>query len=330
MRFASEVVSFRSARSFGAKILAAVVAIVALVYTIIEAPESGWTSAQTITGFALSLAALLVFIRVELAAPHPMLDVALFRDLRFSAAAGAITVSYFALFGFIFLVTQFFQFVRDDSPLGTGLRFLPVAGSIAVASLIGGFLAPRLGSKLVVTAGMVLLASSFLWISTMSADASYATTIVGQMVLMGAGLGLISTPATESIMQVLPPARAGVGSAVNDATREFGGTLGVAVIGSIFSSVYAAKIASTAGDLLDGSQVRAAEESVGVGRALADVVPGLGPLVDEAFMDGFGTACLIVGILCLAGAVFTLVALPGNRATAANDPVEAEGQGAEV
>ena len=141
-----------------------------------------------------------------------MLDVTLFRDRRFSAASGAVTITFFALFGFIFLVTQYFQFVRGYGTLSTGARILPVALSIAVASVVGAALAPRIGTKVVVTTGMVLFGTAFLWISTASVDTSYARVIVPQMVLMGLGMGLISTPATESILLVLPPARAGVGS----------------------------------------------------------------------------------------------------------------------
>ena len=163
-----------------------------------------------------------------------------------------MTITFFALFGFIFLVTQYFQFVRGYGTLSTGARILPVALSIAVASVVGAHLAPRIGTKVVVTTGLLLFGGAFLWISTVAVDTSYATVIVPQMVLMGLGMGLISTPATESILLVLPPARAGVGSAVNDATRELGGTLGVAVVGSLFSSVYAAHLADGAFGRLPG------------------------------------------------------------------------------
>ncbi|QBR92731.1 MFS transporter [Nocardioides euryhalodurans] len=284
-----------------------------LTWTIIEAPEAGWTSTQTLLGFGATLVLLSVFLRLEHRAEHPMLDITLFRDRRFSAAAAAVTISYFALFGFIFLITQFFQFVRDYSALGTGTRILPVALSIAISSIVGGLLAPRIGVKVVVATGMALLGASFLWISTMEADADYATTIVGQMILMGAGLGLISTPATESIMQVLPPARAGVGSAVNDATRELGGTLGVAVVGSLFSSLYASRLVELLEGRLPSDQLRAAEDSVGVADAIGAQVPGVAAAMEEAFMSGLGAACVMIGVLCVAGAVFSLVALPGNR-----------------
>ena len=239
-----------------------------LTYTIIEAPEAGWHSQRTLGGFLLSAALLAAFVASERRAVHPMLDLTLFRDRRFSAASGAVTVTFFALFGFIFLITQYFQLVRDYGTLSTGARILPVALSIAVASVAGAALAPRIGTRVVVTTGLLLFSSSFLWISTVGVDTSYAHVIVPQMVLMGLGMGLITTPATESILLVLPPARAGVGSAVNDATRELGGTLGVAVVGSIFSSVYAAHLADGAFGRLPSGALASAQDSVGAARAI--------------------------------------------------------------
>ena len=164
--------------------------------------------------------------------------------------------------------------------------------------------------------GMTLLGSSFLWISTVAVDAPYPTVIVPQMLLMGTGLGLISTPATESILQVLPPARAGIGSAVNDATRELGGTLGVAVIGSLFSSLYADRLAERLGQVPGGpdpATLDAAAESVAVADALAVADPRLLEGVNDAFLLGLHTGCLVIGTMCLLGAVFSLVALPGRR-----------------
>ena len=288
-----------------------------LTYTIIEASERGWTSAATLGGFAGSAVLVAAFIALERRTPHPMLDVTLFRDRRFSAAAVAVTISYFALFGFIFLITQYFQFVRDFSALGTGARILPVATSIAVASIIGGLLAPRIGTKVVVSTGMALLGSAFLWVGTVPVDAPYATVIVPQMVLMGLGLGLISTPATESILQVLPPARAGVGSAVNDATRELGGTLGVAVIGSLFSSLYADELVERLRGL-PSATVDQAADSVAFSDALATADPTLLDAVNSAFLVGLHAGCLTIGTLCLLGAVFSAVALPGRRFAAAH------------
>jgi EmrB/QacA subfamily drug resistance transporter len=283
-----------------------------LTWTIIEAPEYGWSSVQTLAGFAVVALLLVAFVRRERRTPHPMLDVTLFKDRRFSAASGAVTITFFALFGFIFLITQYFQFIRGYGTLSTGARILPVALSIAAASVVGALLAPRIGTKVVVTTGLVLFGLSFLWISTVAVDTSYATVIVPQMVLMGLGMGLISTPATESILLVLPPARAGVGSAVNDATRELGGTLGVAVVGSLFSSVYSASLADGDFGRLSGAALARAQDSVGAAQAIAGSQPGLVTAMHDAFMAGLQTSSLVVGLLCLVGAVVALAALPGR------------------
>ena len=284
-----------------------------LTWTIIEAPDRGWTSAATLGGFAAAAVLAMVFVSLERRAQHPMLDVTLFLDRRFSAACAAVTISFFALFGFIFLITQFFQFLRDYSALSTGVRILPVAISIAVASIVGGQLAPRIGTKSVVGTGLALLGTSFLWISTLDIDVSYATTIVPEMVLMGLGLGLVTTPATESIMQVLPPARAGVGSAVNDATRELGGTLGVAIVGSLFSSLYGAKLVTLLDGRLDPETLEAARGSVGFTDALGAQVPGVTEAMQIAFIDGLSRGSLVIGLLCLVGSAIAWTFLPATR-----------------
>lgn len=294
-------------------LVVSVAALGSLVWTIIEAPEHGWTSVTTLGGFTVAAVLVLLFVVVERTAAHPMLDVTLFLDRRFSAACGAVTIAFFALFGFIFLITQFFQFLRDYSALDTGVRILPVALSIAVASVAGGQLAPRIGTKAVVGTGLAMLGASFLGVSAIGVDVDYATTIVPLMVLMGLGLGLITTPATESIMQVLPPARAGVGSAVNDATRELGGTLGVAVVGSLFSSLYGARLAGLLEGRVDPATLEQMRDSVGFTDAVAARVPGVSEAMEVAFMDGLSRGCLVVGLLCLAGSAVAWAVLPATR-----------------
>ncbi|KQP27568.1 MFS transporter [Aeromicrobium sp. Leaf272] len=302
-----------------------VAALGTLTYTITEGPEHGWRSIETLTGFAGAAALIAAFIAIERAVEHPMIDVTLFLDRRFSAACAAVTIAFFALFGFIFLITQFFQFIRDYTPLETGLRFLPVALSLAVASIVGAQLAPRIGTKLVVAPGLALLGGAFLWISQIPADVDYPTVVVPQMLMLGIGIGLVSTPATESIMQVLPPARAGVGSAVNDATRELGGTLGVAVVGSMFASRYADALRSALEGRVEGTVLDRAADSVGFADVAASQVPGLSAVVDASFLDGLELACVVVGVLCLVGAAAGLLALPGDR----YDPLDAEDEPAD-
>lgn len=290
-----------------------------LTWTIIEAPEHGWGSGETVAGLLVSGGLVLAFVLVERAVAHPMIDVSLFLDRRFSAACGAVTIAFFGLFGFIFLITQYFQFIQDLSPLQTGLRFLPVALALALASVAGGLLAPRIGTKLVVTPGLVLLGLGFLWVSDISADAPYLSVVVPQMLLLGSGIGLISTPATESILRVLPPARAGVGSAVNDATRELGGTLGVAVVGSLFASQYGDRLVALAQGRVPEAVLAEAADSVGFAYGVARQAPPFQVALDTAFLDGLAFGCVVVGALCLLGAVAALVSLPGDR----YDPAEA-------
>ncbi|GBE65358.1 MFS transporter [Mycobacterium sp. MFM001] len=283
-----------------------------LVYTIIEAPERGWRSDATLTGFAIALGLALAFVVLERRVEHPMLDVRLFTDRRFSAASGAVTVTFFALAGFIFLITQYFQVLREFSPLSTGARILPVALSIAVGSLVGGMLAPRVGTRAVVVTGLISFGTAMAWIAgSAEADTPYWTTIVLQMLLMGLGMGLIATPATESIMLVLPPARAGIGSAVNDATRELGSTMGVAVVGSVFSSIFGARLLDTA--FTATGKAAEAAESVPVAFGIAAGNPNLLAAAQDAFLSGLAVACTVVAGLCYAAALAGMVALPGRR-----------------
>ncbi len=301
----------------------------ALTFTVIEAPEHGWGSTFTFLGFAASAALIAGFVMVERAAEHPMLDVRLFADRRFSAASGAVTVTFFALAGFIFLITQYFQVVRDFGPLSTGARILPVAISIAIASVVGGILAPRVGTRAVVVTGLLFFGTAMAWIAwSVEVDTSYWATIVPQMVLMGLGMGLISTPATESIMLVLPPGRAGVGSAVNDATRELGATLGVAVIGSVFSSVFGARLLDSAFSAT--GQAETAADSVPLAMALAGADPALLAAVQDSFLSGLAVGCTVVAGLCFAAAVAGLVALPGRRFHAAKAAEAAETETADL
>lgn len=282
-----------------------------LVYTVIEAPARGWHGSASLFGFAVAAALALAFVALERDAEHPMLDVSLFRDRRFSAASGAVAVTFFALSGFIFLITQYFQVVRGYSPLSTGARILPVALSIAVASIVGGLLAPRIGTRAVVVTGLASFGAAMAWIAaSVEVGTPYWTTIVPQMALMGAGMGLISTPATESIMLVLPPARAGVGSAVNDATRELGSTLGVAVIGSVFSSIFGSRLLDSVFSAT--GRAREAAESAPVAFAMARGNAPLLTAAQHSFLRGLEVACSVIACLCFAAAVAGLAALPGR------------------
>jgi EmrB/QacA subfamily drug resistance transporter len=296
-------------------LLSASVAVGVLVYTIIEAPGWGWSSPPTLVGFAIALIVGVLFVAAERRTEYPMLDVSLFAERAFSAASGAVTVAFFALFGFIFLITQYMQFVRGYSALSTGARILPVALTIGLSSVIGANLAPRLGTRAIVAAGLTLLGGAFLWISQASTTLPYGVIAI-QMVMMGTGLGLTTAPATESILSVLPPAKAGVGSAVNDATRETGGTLGVAIIGSVYTSLYASRLLDGPASRLPGHLLHTVQSSVGAGYAVAARVPTdlhvpLLHSVTSSFMAGLHAGCFVAAGVCALGALGAQL-LPGR------------------
>jgi EmrB/QacA subfamily drug resistance transporter len=162
-------------------------AMVALVvYTIIEAPNHGWGSLRTLGSFAIAAVLAAAFVAWERRTDRPMLDVSLFRNPRFTAASASVAISFFALSGFIFLITQYSQFIKGWSPLSTGVRLLPVASCVAISSILGAKLAVRLGTKLIVATGLFLMAAFYLWVTTASASTAY-TTIAAQMVVSGPG-----------------------------------------------------------------------------------------------------------------------------------------------
>jgi predicted MFS family arabinose efflux permease len=306
-----------------------------LVYTIIEAPNQGWASARTIVGFALTALLAVAFVVWERRSEHPMLDLSLFRNPRFTAASASVAISFFALSGFIFLVTQYFQFLKGYGPLSTGVRLLPVASSVAISSVVGTRLAVRLGTKMVVASGLLLMAAFYVWVTTAATGTSYGT-ISLQMVVLGTGMGLTSAPATEAIMGVVPKAKAGVGSAVNDATRLLGGTLGVAVIGSVYASLYANKLTSALPAALSSAIARSAHESVGAALTVADSVghaghpalaAGIHNAASSAFFSGFHAANFVAAGVAAAGAMMALVLLPAQPTARSDDSVAAPSPG---
>jgi EmrB/QacA subfamily drug resistance transporter len=271
-----------------------VAGLVALVWAIIEAPSEGWTAAPVLGAGALGAAALTAFVVRQRRIAEPLLDVRLFKDPRFTAASSTITVLFFALFGFLFLSTQYLQFVLGYSPSAAGVRVLPYAGAMIVCAPLSSRLVASLGTKRVATAGMLLFAAGLAVAASISTSSGYGRLAVA-FLLMGAGMGLAGAPATESIMGSLPPERANIGSAVNDTTRELGGALGVAVVGSIASSLIT-------GQLADGVSAR------------------------DAFVHALARGSLVAAGVALLGALIAWRHLPAvARIDTPEDPVSISG-----
>ena len=299
-----------------------------LVYTTIEAPARGWQDQRTIGGYALGATSLVAFALWERRSPQPMLEVALFRDIRFSAASFSITVSFFGLFGFVFLITQYFQLVRGYDTLSAGVHTLPFAIATGIAAPLAPYLSARIGTKIVVPAGLVLMGAGFLVATQLGPDTAYFGPVVVSMLLIAAGLGLVTAPSTNAILAVLPPEKAGVGSAVNDVTRELGGAFGVAVVGAAFSSVYGPALAGRLGGLpLPPEALAAAQESAAAALAVARQAPEAAKavIIDAArtsFVDGMARGSAVCAGVALVGAVFAFLVLPRHLPTVDADALD--------
>ncbi len=283
------------------------VGLVAFVWAIIEAPSKGWTSAPVLAAGALAAVALVAFVVWQRRAAEPLLDVRLFANPRFTAASSTVMVLFFALFGFLFLSTQYLQFVLGYSPSAAGVRVLPYAAAMIVFAPLSSKLVAHLGTKRVATAGMLLFSAGLAVAATVTTSSGYGRLAIA-LVFMGAGMGLAGAPATESIMGSLPPARANIGSAVNDTTRELGGALGVAIVGSIMSSLYASGLPAGA--------PAAAGESLGAAVAAGG---GIADAAREAFVHAMSRASIVVAVVAALGALIAWRYLPAREAAAVTD-----------
>ncbi len=294
--------------------------LIALLFAVIEGPTRGWTSPVIIGCIVAAVVLLGAFILWERHTDHPILDVTFFKNPRFSAASVAVTLVFFAMFGSMFFISQYLQFVLGYSALKSGAALLPVAASLMIAAPLSAKLVSLLGTKVVVTTGLGLVGLALLIFSRVTVTSGYPL-IALVLVVIGVGMGLAMAPATDSIMGSLPPAKAGVGSAVNDTTREIGGALGVAVMGSITASVYSSQItgnASFAALSAQAPQVASAvSDSIGSASVAAAQLPAeLAAPVTSAANAAFVTAIdhtVVVGaVIAFLGGVVAAVFLPAH------------------
>jgi EmrB/QacA subfamily drug resistance transporter len=322
---------------FGAVL--SIVGLVALVYGFIQAPEHGWTSPPILIAFTVAIVVLGVFAWWESYTDSPMLDTSFFKNPRFTAASMGIMLLFFAMFGSIFLLTQYLQFVMSYSALQAGIRLLPMALTMLVVAPSSARIAERVGTKIVVGTGLTIAGIGLaLFASVPSENISYWGDIAWRMIIMAVGMGLTMAPATESIMGSLPRAKAGIGSAMNDTTRQVGGAFGVAIIGSVMSSFYGSRVADTfhaAG--ISGEPVDVAKD--GLGQALmvasdpripASVAQEIIEGAKDAFVAGMHRGVLFAAAAALLGAFVVFRWLPAREAPnpeleAAPAPARADG-----
>jgi len=287
----------------------------AIVWGLIEASERGWTDTKILGAFAAGSAILAGFIAWERHSSHPMLDVSVFRNLRFSAASISVAFVFFALMGVVYFLTIYLQSVMGYTAFEAGIRMLPVAGGLIGVTKISVEATKRLGTKVVVALGLGTVAGALYLLGTCGVDTGYGRVAIA-LSMMGVGMSLAMSPATDSIMGSLPKAKAGIGSAMNDVVREVGGTLGVAVLGSVLASSY--------GDGMDGAvrglpadAAEAASDSVGGAHDVAAQIGGdtathLIHVANQSFVDAMSTTATLAAGAALAGALIAATFLPSR------------------
>lgn len=296
-----------------------------LVYAVIEAPNQGWLSSSTLLELAGAAMLLGAFALWERRAEHPLLPLGLFRDPRFSAASWAIMVQFMTMIGMFFVLTQYLQFVRGYSPMAAALRFSPGPTTMIAAAASSARLVERFGARRIVTLGMLVTIVGMAGLSVVDASASYA---VLALVLgtLGVGSGLVMPPATASIMSALPAGKAGVGSAVNDTTREVGAALGIGIMGSVLASRYAsamreglppvpAPVRDLAGEGIGPALVAARRLGSPIAAQLADAAR-------DAFVSGMRVSLWVAVALLAVGALVVHRFFPAR--TDAGAPAEPE------
>ncbi|MCI0440202.1 MAG: MFS transporter, partial [Chloroflexi bacterium] len=278
-----------------------------LLYSIIEAPESGWTAPLVLAGFGAFLVLAVAFVAYELRSDAPMLDVRLFRSARLSSGAVAISLGFLVMLGMFFLFTQYLQLLRGYTPLETGVRLIPMALGFMIGGGSSGPVVAILGTKRSVTVGLIVVGAALLSLAFLGAATPYWAIAI-QLVSMGFGMAWTMAPATDAVMGSVPEENAGVGSALNDVTRNVGGALGVGVLGSIFTSAYGSSVADAVAGL-PASAAEAARNSLGAATQVAASIGGdagdtLLRFAGNAFIDGFGlTMAIAAGIAFVAALV---------------------------
>jgi len=302
--------------------------LVSLVYAFIEAPTEGWSDTKILGALGIAAVLLVTFFAWERRSTHPMLNLDFFKNPRFTSASASISILFFAMFGVIFLLTQYFQFVLGYTPLEAGIRLLPLAATMMVVAPLSARIVERIGTKVVVSTGLFLSGLGVLSFTQFEVSTGYEN-IFWRLMLMAVGMGLTMAPATESIMGSLPLAKAGVGSAVNDTTRQVGGALGVAIIGSVLASTYGSQVGdAVAGQPLPNGVANDAKNSLGFALETASRLGGpagnaLAETARTAFVDGMHQGYLVGAAALIVSAIAALIWLPA-RARRPVEELEAE------
>jgi EmrB/QacA subfamily drug resistance transporter len=288
----------------------------ALIYGIIQAGSDGWGATHVLVAFAAAFVLLSIFFWWEQRAPNAMLPMFLFRNMSFTGANLAISLMMFGILGVMFFFTQFFQSVQTYTALQAGERLFPMFLTLMFASANSPQVAKRVGIKLVVGIGFLITAGGMFWLSQYSTEGAAYTSILPGLLLMGFGMGAAMSPATDSIMGSVPVHKAGVGSAMNDTTREVGGALGIAILGTLMNHRYLHGVTGLK-TTLPAPVYEAVRSGIQGAHAVAaplggDAAQGVIRMSNHAFVTGMTEAMVIASVIMAGAAVFSLVFLPAE------------------
>jgi EmrB/QacA subfamily drug resistance transporter len=298
--------------------LLSVAGLAAVVFGTIEGPERGWGNVVTLTALIGGIAAIALFVVWELRRREPMLDPRNFLRRGFGAGSLSISVQFFAAFGFLFLALPYLQLVLGYSPLQAAAALLPMAVVVIPLSRFAPRIAAHVGVRVTGPIGLGLMASGFVVLSTLGTDSSYWHFLAG-LLPFGAGMALAGSPATTAIVASLPREKQGVASATNDVSRELGGALGIAVLGSILNTAYRSGVEHHTA-ALPASLAEKARGSLGAAQAIGTQLgsPELVAHASNAFVHGISLALLAGAATLAGGAIFVALRAPGRAESEAN------------
>lgn len=297
----------------GAGLIAAAVAV--FVFGIIEAPVRGWADPLVIGCLAGGLAMAAAFAVVELRRRHPLLDVRLFGNPQFATGALGITFLFFANFGFFFVAIQYIQLVMGYSALATAVALVPLMGPVLLLSVTNGWYLPRLGLRVTLFVGLLLIAAGLLSMCLLELGSSYLD-LAWPLLVMSTGIGLCTAPTTSAIMGSTPDEKQGVASAVNDTTREIGAALGIAVAGSLLAARYDDALGPTLGDLPDQARepaLNSLAEALEVAHRLGPAGASLADQARTAFLQAMDSSLVAMSVVLVVAAVFVGIWAPGRN-----------------
>ena len=315
----------RDSRFLGLDIRGAILAtggLLAVVFGIIQSGEAGWAAPQIVAAFAIGAALLAAFAIVELRARTPMLPFRFFRQRDFTGAVLIIGLVFFAIIVTFFFLTQYFQIVQGKSALTAGLFTLPMAGMMLVGAPLSGILNKSVGPKVLVSIAGLVAAFGMVWLTQLDADSSYGTVVIG-LLAFGFGAGMAETPLTDTVMAAVPVDDAGIGSAINDVSRELGAALGIAITGSIVSGLYRGNVEDGLTGAVPDSLVETVGQGIGVAAVAAvaaqtlpaDLAVVVTDAANLAFVDAFTSGLFVSAAFMVAATLVGLLLIPWRMRT---------------